>query len=287
MRIVLFGLTGIGNAVLRALCETERRPILVVTRQETGGYPYYDEIQIAEEAKDLGIPVLIGEEGEQEAIRLGPDVIFSATYHRLLSREVISAAGDAFNLHPSLLPAYPGKNPFYWTLINGEQTSGISIHRLTELFDAGDIVFQKELRIGQYETQGSLRLALAGLARDATREFFRLLDNHAVATLSHLTKNTHYFGQVGERERVIDLRRTLEAIDRQIRSLTPWPLAVLKEVGGIVLRIDRVEKSPGTSAPVGTVISVKGNLVRARLADAEVTFVLKNENQPGDDVCWL
>lgn len=218
---------------------------------------------------------MLGEAGEKEAIQLSPDVIFSATYHRLISREVLVAAKQRFNLHPSLLPAYPGKNPFYWVLINGETTTGVSIHCLTERFDQGDIVYQQKLQIRGDETQGSLRFALANIAGQATKSFFSKLEANTLAAIAQPPSNARGFSQVEEHARAVNLKDTFELVERQVRALTPWPLPVLKEVDGVVTGIKDVTLGVNSPMPAGYVLSIAGNLVRVRLADSEATFVVK------------
>ena len=273
MNIVLFALTGIGNTVLRALAEIGQAPVLVVTRKETGVYPHYGQDQLSVDASRLDIPILIGEEGEREAARLRPDVIFSATYHRLISNDVASSAKHAFNLHPSLLPSYPGKNPFYWVLINGEHVTGVSIHRLIEKFDMGEIVFQKKMKIRPDETQGSLRRSLANLAGEATKEFFgRLEAGDIAASLPGPTSEKGRFGQVTESDRIVDLKGNAETICRQIRALTPWPRATLQETGSTVREVILIDQATSSNTPPGTVLYADKAAVRVRVADAELVF---------------
>lgn len=278
MNIVLFALTGIGNAVLHALMETGHTPTLIVSRQETGVYPYYDEVQISKETRKLGIPLLIGEAGEAETVRLKPDVIFSATYHRRIPNEVISSAKCAFNLHPSLLPSYPGKNPFYWVLIKNESMTGVSIHRLTEKFDAGEVVLRKEARILSDETQGSLRLSLAKLAGEATKDFFRELETGSIMSPPPRRPSAdEHFGQVREGDRIIDLKNTAEIICRQVRALTPWPCAVIQETKSIVRAIISVNRNADSTIPPGTILLSHETTVRAKVADAEIIFSIESQ----------
>jgi len=271
--VVLFALTGIGNTVLKALTEIGCKPVLLVSRQESAEYPYYEETQICEQARNLGIPVMYGEDGEKETLRLKPDVIFSATYHRLISNEVIASAKHAYNLHPSLLPLYPGKNPFYGVLINNEPISGVSIHRLTEKFDEGEIVYQKNLKIRPDETQGSLRYALAQLASEATKAFFAQIDSPTlVKPQLKQTSAESVFGQVKDHQRIVELSNTAELICRQVRALTPWPQAMLQELGCTVRKVIQVDRNASPDARPGTILSVDRTTARVKVADAEITF---------------
>ena len=71
-----------------------------------------------------------------------------------------------YNIHFSLLPAYRGRNPVFWQLKNGEAGGGITIHQMTEEYDAGPILIQHETAIFPGETHGlySGRLSLETVA---------------------------------------------------------------------------------------------------------------------------
>jgi len=61
-----------------------------------------------------------------------------------------------FNCHPSLLPRYGGPEPGFWMIKNGESVAGVTVHVMTEKIDAGAIVAQQELIIGENENAGEL-----------------------------------------------------------------------------------------------------------------------------------
>jgi methionyl-tRNA formyltransferase len=96
---------------------------------------------------------------------LEPGVIFSFYYRKLICGQIlrIPPAG-AYNLHGSLLPAYRGRCPVNWVLVNGEKTTGVTLHRMVEKADAGDIVGQKAVEIGFADTAFTLsgKLCTAG-----------------------------------------------------------------------------------------------------------------------------
>ena len=52
-----------------------------------------------------------------------------------------------WNLHPSLLPKYRGPAPVFWQLCNSESNMGVTLHEVSERFDAGLIVAQKSLPV--------------------------------------------------------------------------------------------------------------------------------------------
>ena len=107
---------------------------------------------------------------------MAPDVIFSFYYRRLLGKEILSIpASKAYNLHGSLLPAYRGRCPVNWVLLNGEQRTGVTLHYMDEKADAGDIVGQKEVFIEFEDTALTLYNKLCTKAKELLEELLPLI----------------------------------------------------------------------------------------------------------------
>ncbi len=86
-----------------------------------------------------------------------PDVLIVSSYDTKLPTDLIAIPRlAAVNLHPSLLPKYRGACPEFWAIRNGDEETGVTLHTLTETFDAGDIIAQEKFAIGPQETLGSL-----------------------------------------------------------------------------------------------------------------------------------
>jgi methionyl-tRNA formyltransferase len=96
---------------------------------------------------------------------LAPDMVVLVAFGQILPKEIINGPPlGCVNVHPSLLPKYRGAAPMNWALIRGEQKTGISIMRMDEGVDSGDILLQEETAIEPGETYDHLhdRLAVLG-----------------------------------------------------------------------------------------------------------------------------
>jgi methionyl-tRNA formyltransferase len=103
--------------------------------------------------------------GERLA-RLRPDVVLSACFPFILPRWLLALPRQGcLNLHPSLLPAYRGPAPLFWQLRAGERRTGITLHRMSAVVDAGDIVARRVLALpaGAAAHDLSTRLAALGV----------------------------------------------------------------------------------------------------------------------------
>jgi phosphoribosylglycinamide formyltransferase-1 len=89
---------------------------------------------------------------------LHPDLVVLAGYMRILPTNTVNDfSGRMLNVHPSLLPAYPGLNTYARALAAGEQWHGTTVHFVTPELDAGPGILQYRLRIGDDDTEKSLR----------------------------------------------------------------------------------------------------------------------------------
>ncbi len=97
-------------------------------------------------------------------LSLKPDLMVVAAYGRLIPKSVYELPPlGTLNIHPSLLPKYRGASPIQAAILGGEVKTGISIMRLAQGFDRGDIIAQSPYDLTGKETGGDLATALAEL----------------------------------------------------------------------------------------------------------------------------
>lgn len=89
--------------------------------------------------------------------QLAPDFIVTAAYGKILPKAILDIPKIApINVHASLLPKYRGAGPIQWSIINGENVTGITIMIMNEGMDTGDILLKKEIPININDTYGTL-----------------------------------------------------------------------------------------------------------------------------------
>lgn len=92
-----------------------------------------------------------------ELSKRGVGLVCLAGYMRLLSPEFVRAFPDRIvNIHPSLLPAYPGLNIHERVLAAGESVSGCTVHFVNDELDAGPIILQRAVEVKDGDTAESL-----------------------------------------------------------------------------------------------------------------------------------
>jgi len=107
------------------------------------------EMEIAEIVRQYDSDVIwVDDVNSPSSVRdwesIQPDLIISAAYPQIFSSRLLSVAEvDCVNFHPSALPKYRGAHPHFWTIQNGEESTGVTAHRMTTELDQGPIIAQR------------------------------------------------------------------------------------------------------------------------------------------------
>ena len=197
MNILYIGSSGpLSILPLKNILQTQHS-ICAVAMQDTQTNPFYNHlfpVQITEKntdnthldsfAKQHNLPVIIFNKSLQNYVddieHYKPDIILVSCFGNKLPSNILSIPRHGcFNLHPSLLPEFQGPTPIFWQFKNGVNKFGVTLHKMTEDFDAGDIIKQSSIALdnGIYHQQAKLQLA--HLAADLILEFLNDF-NHAI-----------------------------------------------------------------------------------------------------------
>lgn len=83
---------------------------------------------------------------------LNPDLIILAGFMRILTKKLTNKyIGKIINIHPSLLPKYPGLNTHQRVIENQDLVHGVSIHYVSSKLDYGPLIAQGEIKTKKYD----------------------------------------------------------------------------------------------------------------------------------------
>jgi methionyl-tRNA formyltransferase len=74
-----------------------------------------------------------------------PDVLLAAHFNQLIKTPLLNRT--CLNIHPSLLPAYKGVDPVFYALLDQQKSLGVTLHKMAESFDTGEVLLQKEFQV--------------------------------------------------------------------------------------------------------------------------------------------
>lgn len=198
-------------------------------------------------AQELSIPVLqyekVSREGIEDIENLNPDIVVTAAFGQILSERFLAIPKyGVLNVHASLLPKYRGSSPIQWSIINGDEQSGITIMRTVKAVDAGDILLEKATPIGKDETAGELFDRLAILGGEAICEAISLVESGKAAFVPQDESKATHCSMISKEDGNIDFSKTARQIDCFVRGMSPWPSA-FTHVFGKTLKVFKVEKT--------------------------------------------
>ena len=180
-----------------------------------------------------------------------PQVLFSFYYRHLLAGELLAIPpGGAFNLHGSLLPYYRGRCPVNWVLVNGETQTGVTLHRMVDKADAGDIVAQQALPIAFTDTAHSLYGKLCRQATILLDEALPLIKAGRTPRIPQDWRQGSYFGRRTPADGRIDWRWPAHRIYNLIRAVTePYPGAFTFMANGDMITLWWAQPEAGAGLP--------------------------------------
>jgi len=231
---------------------------------------------LAERARGRGIPVHLAGRSDPKtpgfADLVGgyrPEFIFSFYFRYMIPESVLRLAPrGAFNLHGSLLPRYRGRAPVNWVLVNGETETGVSLHHMVAIPDAGNLVAQERVEIAFEDTARTLYGKLENAAEKLLDRTLPLLkEGRAPSVPVNLAEGSYFGGRTPEDGRFSWEWPALK-IYNLVRAVThPYPGAFTVWAGRKLFVWWAVPQVRPLKATPGTVLEVSPERVEVATGD--------------------
>jgi methionyl-tRNA formyltransferase len=199
-------------------------------------------------------PTLRDPAAQAEFAAIPADVAVVVAYGLLLPKAVLDMLPlGAFNIHASLLPRWRGAAPINRAIMAGDAESGVSIMRMDEGLDTGDVAMIERVAIKDDMTAGELHDALAPLGADAMLRALAALERGSLQFTPQPQSGVTYAEKIQKSETRIDWSLPWQAVHNHIRGLSPHPGAWFELADGTRVRARRSTKGEGSGQP-GTVL---------------------------------
>ncbi len=263
MRIVFFGTAEFAVPSLCSLAESRHLVVAVVTQPDRkkgrGLVISPPPIKIAALKYNLSVyqPQILSEPKLIDYLKsLEPEVFVVVSYGQILKKEILSLPSFcAINLHGSLLPKYRGAAPINWAIICGETKTGLTIIKMDEYIDRGDIILQEEIDIENDDTAVSLSQKLSVVGADLLLKAIELIEGGKVSFIAQDKTSTSYAPRLKKSDGLINWDSPAAEIRNRVRGLVPWPCAY-SYYKGKLLKIWRGEVKSGLSAEPGRILEI-------------------------------
>lgn len=127
------------------------------------------------------------------------------------------------NVHTSLLPKYRGAAPIQHALMNGEETTGLTIMQMSLGMDEGDILLQETWHISPSDTTGTLFALTGKQAGPLLIETLHGLQDGTIIPIPQNHDEATYTKMIEKKDGELQSSWTLEEAYHRWQAYTPWP----------------------------------------------------------------
>ena len=236
MKVVFMGTPDFAVPALRAIA-AEHEVVCVYTQppREAGRGNKILKTPVNLAAEELDLPVktpasLKKPEAQDELRSLNADIAVVAAYGLILPKAVLDIfPKGVVNIHASLLPRWRGAAPIQRAIEAGDKKSGVTIMRVDEGLDTGDMLLKGEVEIDENTTGEILHDRLAEIGKALILQALQNIDN--LKPEKQDDSLACYAKKLEKSEAKLDFNRPADELERKIRAFNPYPGAYFEYNG--------------------------------------------------------
>ncbi len=279
MKIIFFGTSDFAKTILGKLMDTTHEVVSVVTKptpsKGRGMKSIPDPVELLAKEKNLKIlqfDNVNSSDAISELESFNADIFIVVSYGQILKESVLSIPKlYSVNIHASLLPKYRGASPIQYALLNGDKETGVTIIRMDETLDGGDIILQKEIKIDSNDYIENLSSKLSLLGSEAIIEFLNMQESKRIDFKKQDNNNVSYAPKIKKEDGLINWSKKSYEIVNQIRALSPWPSAYT-HFNNKILKILQADTSKDSSEILGEVILSDDTGIKVACNDGSIVI---------------
>lgn len=266
MDIIFMGTPDFAVPVLETLTASEKHHVKAVITQPDkargrSGKLIFTPVKEAALAHD--IPVYTPEKVKDPAFveqikQISCDIIVVVAFGQILSKEILEyPAYGCVNVHASLLPRWRGAAPIQWSILAGDEKTGVTIMQMDVGLDTGDMLAKTEIPLDGTETGESLFEKLSVLGGPLLLETLDKIQEGTVQPEKQKEEDSTYAKMLTRDMGQLDFTKDALSLERTIRGLNSWPSAYTY-YGGKMLKIwgAKVVEEEGNAVP-GEVVKIQ------------------------------
>lgn len=206
--------------------------------------------------------------------QINPDLIVVVAYGKILPKNILDFAEyGCINVHGSLLPKYRGAAPIQWSVLNGDEETGVTVIQMNEGIDTGDILFTKKTKIDINETSEELFDRLSVMGADALIETIYLIEENKLNPVPQPCGDFGYASMIDKSMCAIDWNKSAFEIHNRIRGLQSWPVATTV-INGKNVKIHKSVLSSEKADDAGIIVNNK-NVLTVSCGDGKCIDILE------------
>ena len=217
---------------------------------------------VKQTAIDYGINIIYQPEKikDQDFIdeleRLNADLFVVAAYGQILPEAILNIPKyGCINVHGSILPKYRGAAPIQWSIINGEEKTGVTIMYMEKGLDTGDMILKEEFAIEKTDTYKTLHDKMSVIGANTLIKAIDLIENNKANPIKQNDDEATYAPMITKQMGHINWDNTSKDIINLIRGINPSPMAytIYKDE---VFKILWAEEISGYNGSIGEIADI-------------------------------
>ncbi len=214
-----------------------------------------------------------------ELCKLNPDIIIVVAFGQILPKKILDFPKyGCINVHASLLPKYRGAAPIEYSIINGEEKTGVTTMYMDVGLDTGDMLLTEEVAITEDETADELRQVLSECGANVLKETLKQIVSGNIKRIVQNDDEACYASMISKETGKIDWNKTSKEIHNLVRGLNSTSVAHTK-LNDEVFKIWRTKLVKNNndfndnSFQNGTIIKTDNEGILVKTSDGNILIV--------------
>jgi methionyl-tRNA formyltransferase len=230
MRTIFFGSSAFSVPILKSIAQHTVCVVTKKARPKGRGYSL-DDNEVKRTAGELGVPLVEINSFKDDVVKAlpdyRPDLFVVASFGLIVPKWVLDMpVKGPINVHPSLLPLYRGPSPIQCAILSGDEMTGITLIRMNEKMDEGDVIYQEQVMIRKGENFIDLSERLAARVAGILPDVLDHIETHGMLKRTEQHHEAATYTPIITKEMgAIDWKKSAAEIDRQVRAFVLWPTA--------------------------------------------------------------
>ena len=245
MTLIIAGKNNIAVDVLKFALDNLNMPIFVVLNK-TDKFQNNFQKSLGFYAKRWNVPI----KKLEDIYDLNDSIFLSLEFDRIIKPDLFKSK-NLFNIHFSLLPAYKGMYTSALPILNGENKTGVTLHRINSGIDTGEIIAQTKIKITNKDTARDLYIKYIDFGSDLVIKHLNSLIDNSFNSRVQSTDNSTYFSKksIDYNNSKINFVQTAFQISNQLRAFKFREFQLPKfnniEISSSVISKNRSSNKPG------------------------------------------
>ena len=289
IKVVFMGTPEFSATVLKGLSDKGYNVILSVSQPDkpVGRKHILTAPPAKVQAQELGVEVyqpdsLKTDEAYEFIKSREPDLIITAAYGKILPQRMLDIPKyGCINVHASLLPKYRGAAPVQYSILNGDDVTGVTIMKMDAGMDTGDILTQVEVPIDINDHTDTLMTKLADAGRDLLLDTIGDYIEGKITSIPQNADKVTLTYPIKPEDAVLDLNASARQVHDKIRALSSWPgCSTVFNGKRIKIYDSRLEEDDNEEAAPGEITKASKGDLKVKCGKGSI-YILELQSEGG------